>query len=149
SALKLVERRVCTHTGWRKLNYEWVYLHSGGAIGPRGKVAGLAGSLPSPLAPFGLPPPPVGKALKNAIPGSLALLEIAPDQVTVPALGAVWRSILGPVDFSLFIYGATGRFKSSLAALLQQHFGAGFVAQRLPGAWASTANFNEQLAFIA
>jgi hypothetical protein len=68
--------------------------------------------------------------------------------VTVPTLGAVWRSILGAADFSVFVYGATGRFKTALASLLQQHFGAGFAAHRLPGSWASTANFNEVLTFI-
>src|SRR6202035_5680150 len=51
--------------------------------------------------------------------------------------------------FSLFVYGATGRFKTALASLLQQHFGPGFAAHRLPGSWASTANFNEVLTFIA
>src|SRR6202043_1964832 len=71
------------------------------------------------------------------------------DRVTVPTLGAVWRSILGAADFSVFIYGATGRFKTALASLLQQHFGAGFAAHRLPGSWTSTANFNEVLTFIA
>src|ERR1700736_2696641 len=45
--------------------------------------------------------------------------------------------------------GGTGRFKTALASLLQQHFGTGFAAHRLPGSWASTANFNERLAFIA
>ena len=77
------------------------------------------------------------------------MLDLAPDRVTVPTLGAVWRSILGAVDFSVFVYGATGRFKTALASLLQQHFGAGFAAHRLPGSWASTANFNEALTFIA
>ena len=77
------------------------------------------------------------------------MLDLAPDRVTVPTLGAVWRSILGAADFSVFIYGATGRFKTALASLLQQHFGTGFAAHRLPGSWASTANFNEVLTFIA
>jgi hypothetical protein len=67
----------------------------------------------------------------------------------VPTLGAVWRSVLGAADFSVFVYGATGRFKTALAPLLQQHFGTDFTAHRLPGSWASTANFNERLAFIA
>jgi hypothetical protein len=87
--------------------------------------------------------------LRNAILASLALLDLAPDRVTVPTLGAVWRGILGAVDFSVFVYGTTGRFKTVLAALIQQHFGTEFAAQRLPGSWASTANFNESLAFIA
>src|SRR5262249_39636428 len=36
-----------------------------------------------------------------------------------------------------------------LAALLQQHFGAGFDARHLPASWSSTANANEALAFAA
>ena len=149
SSAQLVERTVYTHTGWRKLGTEWVYLHGGGALGASGPIAGVETSLPAALAPFILPPPPAGADLRSAITASLALLDLAPDRVTVPTLGAVWRSILGTVDFSLFVHGATGRFKTALAALIQQHFGAEFSARHLPGSWASTANFNESLAFIA
>jgi hypothetical protein len=106
-------------------------------------------SLPAALAPFSLPASPTGAELKGAIRASLAVLDLARDRVTVPTLGAVWRSILGAADFSVFVYGATGRFKTALASLLQQHFGTGFAAHRLPGSWASTANFNEVLTFIA
>ena len=75
--------------------------------------------------PFILPSSPAHVELKDAIRASLAVLDLAPDRVTVPTLGAVWRSILGAADFSVFVYGATGRFKTALASLLQQHFGAG------------------------
>ena len=149
SSSQMVERTVYTHTGWRKLDGKWAYLHGGGAIGATGAVAGVETSLPAALSPFILPPPPTGEELKRAIRASLAVLDLAPDRVTVPTLGAVWRSILGAADFSVFVYGATGRFKTALASLLQQHFGADFAAHRLPGSWASTANFNERLAFIA
>ena len=149
SSAQMVERTIYTHTGWRKLDRGWAYLHGGGALGAIGAVAGVETSLPAALAPFILPPPPTGEELKRAIRVSLAVLDLAPDQVTVPTLGAVWRSILGAADFSVFVYGATGRFKTALATLLQQHFGLGFVAQGLPGSWASTVNFNERLAFIA
>ena len=145
----MVERTVHTHTGWRKLDGGWAYLHGGGALGATGAVTGVETSLPAALAPFILPASPTGAELRSAIRASLAVLDLAPDRVTVPTLGAVWRSILGAADFSVFVYGATGRFKTALASLLQQHFGAGFAAHRLPGSWASTANFNEVLAFIA
>jgi hypothetical protein len=43
----------------------------------------------------------------------------------------------------------SGRHGETLfASLLQQYFGTGFAAQRLPGAWASTANFNEVVTFV-
>jgi hypothetical protein len=141
---------VFSHTGWSQLGQKrWAYMHDGGAVGATGAVAGVETSLPAELAPFILPVPPIGPDLRSAVRASLALLDLAPDRVTVPVLGAVWRSILGAVDFSVFVYGATGRFKTALATLLQQHFGADFTAHRLPGSWASTANFNERLAFIA
>ena len=149
SAPQMVERTIYAHTGWRQLDGGWAYLHGGGALGATGAVTGVETSLPAALAPFILPASPTGADLRNAIRASLAVLDLAPDRVTVPTLGAVWRSILGAADFSVFVHGATGRFKTALASLLQQHFGAGFAAHRLPGSWASTANFNEVLAFIA
>jgi hypothetical protein len=144
----MAERTVYTHTGWRKLDGEWAYLHGGGALGATGAVTGVETSLPAALAPLILPAPPTGPELRNAIRASLAVLDLAPDWVTVPTLGAVWRSLLGTANFSVFVYGATGRFKTALASILQQHFGTGFAAHRLPGSWASTANFNEVLAFV-
>src|SRR5260370_8859388 len=138
----MVERTVYTHTGWRRLDARWAYLHNGGALGASLAVAGVETSPPAALAPFILPAPPTGAELRSAIRASLAMLDLAPDRVTVPTLGAVWRSILGAADFSVFVHGATGRFKTALASLLQQHFAAGFAADRLPGACATTANFN-------
>src|ERR1700719_2676904 len=149
SSKQMPARTVHTHTGWRKLDGGWAYLHGGGALGATGAVTGVETSLPAALAPFLLPASPTGAELKGAIRASLAVLDLAPDRVTVPTLGAVWRSILGAADFSLFVYGATGRFKTALASLLQQHFGMGFAAHRLPGSWASTANFDEVVTFIA
>jgi len=34
-------RRVFTHTGWKRIDESWVYLHAGGAIGPDGTVNGV------------------------------------------------------------------------------------------------------------
>jgi len=51
------------------------------------------------------------------------------------------------VDFSLWVYGHTGNFKSTLAALAQAHFGL-FSRTTLPGSWFSTANSLEKLTFI-
>jgi hypothetical protein len=56
SSTQIVERTVCTHTGWRKLRDGWVYLHGGGAIGARGAGARIETSLPAALALFVLPP---------------------------------------------------------------------------------------------
>jgi hypothetical protein len=61
----------------------------------------------------------------------------------------VYRAALGPMDFSLFLVGATGRFKTALAALCQQHFGATLDASGLPASFASTGNALEGLVFHA
>jgi hypothetical protein len=62
--------------------------------------------------------------------------------------GAAFRSVLGAADFSLHATGPTGTFKSSISALMMQHFGRGFDARHLPGSWSSTANANSALQFI-
>lgn len=52
-----VERRtVYTHTGWRKVASDWVYLHGGGALGATGPVAGIETDLRD-LARYALPNP--------------------------------------------------------------------------------------------
>jgi hypothetical protein len=138
------------HTGWRKIGDEWFYLHAGGAIGANGPAAGVEVSLPGPLAGFQLPAPPTGKDLAAAVRASLGMLDgLAPDGIAFPPLAAVYRAVLGPSDFSVHVAGLTGVFKSELAALCQQHFGAGLDARNLPGSWSSTGNALEGIAFAA
>jgi hypothetical protein len=95
SATQIVERTVYTHTGWRRFNRVWAYLYGGGALGVAGAVTGVETSLQAALAPFIFPAPPTGVELRSAIRASLAVLDLSPDRVTLPTLGAVWRSILG------------------------------------------------------
>ena len=96
--------------------------------------------------------PPGPSELADAVRASLALLDLGPDTITAPVLGAVYRAPLGepsPVDFSVHLTGPTGVFKTELAALAQAHFGAGFNSRRLPASWADTANMLEKKAFLA
>ena len=143
------ERRVYAHTGWRKVGEVWVYLHGEGAIGPDGSVAGVEVNLPDALERFVLPEPSTGPQQTTAIKASLNMLEVASDSVTVPAYAATMRAVLGGVDCSEHIVGGTGEGKSEIAALGQQHYGAGFDARHLPGAWSSTDNALEGIAFVA
>jgi hypothetical protein len=132
------------HTGWREIGGEWCYLHVGGAIGPNGVVPGVEVALPDALAHFVLPPPPAGEQLVAAVRASLGLFEgLTKDGIIMPVVGAVYRATLGDTDLGLFLAGATGRLKSEVAALGQQHFGAGFTRLNLPGNWTSTDNANE------
>ena len=87
--------------------------------------------------------------LVRAVRSSLHLLSMAPDRISLPLLAAVYRAPLGEADFSLFLTGRTGTFKTALASLYQQHFGASMDAIHLPANFAWTANALEELAFTA
>jgi hypothetical protein len=149
SVTEIGQRTVFAHSGWRKHEGEWLYLHRGGAIGRAGATPDIKVQLPDCLASFKLPRPPKGATLRNAIRKSLHFLDIGPHRATFSTYAGVWRSVQGPCDHSLFIAGPTGAGKTVIAALLQQHFGRGFDARHLPGSWMSTPNANEGLAFCA
>lgn len=142
-------RTIFTHSGWRQIDNRWIYLHAGGAIGGTGSIAGVEVELPAPLQHLALPDPPEGDACREAVRASLAMLDLGPAEIMVPVLGAVRRAVLRTSDFSIFLVGPTGVFKSELAALAQCHFGASFDARHLPASWTSTANANEATAFVA
>lgn len=140
---------VYQHTGWTVLEDVHVYLHAGGAIGPRGAVPGLMIDLDPQLARFKLPDPPSDRELRTAVRASLYMLDVMPDRITIPLFAAIWRVPLGPVDVALHIAGRSGTGKSELAALAQQHFGPEFTRKNLPGSWDSTMNSLQALAFYA
>jgi hypothetical protein len=142
-------RTVFTHLGWRRIGDAWCYLHADGAIGPVGPVSGVETEPPSQLERFSLPEPPTEDDLKQAVPASLGILDLVPDEMSVPIYCAVWRSVLGATDFSLHVAGQTGEGKTELVALAEQHFGAGLDSRHLPGSWSSTGNSLEVLAFAA
>ncbi|MBP7748479.1 MAG: DUF927 domain-containing protein [Phycisphaerae bacterium] len=142
-------RTVYTHLGWRKVGDGWVYLHAGGAVGPNGPVLGIDTAAPAGLDKYVLPAPPTGDELVAAIRASLRLLDLAPPAVMFPLFSAIWRAVLGHAPFSVHLAGATGVFKSEVAALAQQHFGAEMNAKNLPAAWSSTGNALEATAFAA
>jgi hypothetical protein len=143
-----VDRRVYAHTGWIKLNGEDIFLHAGGGIGPRGLVPDIEVRLPEQLQPLELPAAD-GPELKECIRASLDLLDLGPLEVMAPLLCSVYRAPLGTVDLTTHAAGPTGAFKTELAALDQQHFGAGFDSRHLPGSWSSTANSTADLLFVA
>jgi hypothetical protein len=145
-----VKRTVFTHTGWRKVDGDWFYLHSAGAIGAPGALQTIETALPGPLTNFRLFDPPSGQALRAAIVASLGLVNgLAPDRIAFPLLAAAFRATLGPSDFSVHFCGPTSSFKTELTALCQQHFGSELNARNLPGNWSSTGNALEGVAFAA
>src|SRR5262249_32749850 len=77
----------------------------------------------------------------------LGFVKLGPDRIVFPLLAAVYRALLGDTDFGLHLCGPTGCYKSELAALAQQHFGADMDARHFPASWSSTGNALEALAF--
>ncbi len=141
------ERRY-SHTGWREIDGEWVYLHAGGAIGRLGPVRDIRTELTGVMGKRVLPEPPEGKEMVLAIRASLGVLDLAPDRLAFPMLAAVYRALLGDTDFGLHLAGPTGEGKSEIAALCLQHYGAGLDARHL-SSWESTENAIEGQAFQA
>ena len=142
------QRAVFTHTGWREVRGQTVFMHGGGALGPGGPVGGIEVSLPEQLSNFQFPD--VGDLdLPEAVNASLAIRKVAPDRITIPLLGCAYRAPLCEADFGAHLSGPTGAQKSELAALIQQHFGPAMDARSLPASWSSTANALEAMASAA
>src|SRR5579871_2574134 len=143
------QEHIYTHLGWRKRGSQWMYLNGGGALGVGGPLSGVQVQLPAALQSFQMHSPQKGGEIVEAVRASLSCLSVAPDRISFPLLAAVYRAALGKVDFSVFLAGQTGVFKTAMAALCQQHFGASMDATNLPANFASTGNALEGIAFHA
>ncbi|CAM3621638.1 hypothetical protein [Deinococcus frigens] len=144
------ERTVYQHTGWTvHPEYGPVYLTAGAVIGKGGAVEGVTVELSGRLSAYALPDPAKAEALevRAAVRASLALLDLAPDGVSVPVLGAAYRAALGPADFAVWVTGETGRNKTAYMGLVMAHHGAGWSRKYLPDGWNSSANALERSAF--
>jgi len=147
---------VYRHTGWAKIGEEWGYLTASGAIGEHGPIPGVRVELDANLRRYNLPEalpwgsdPRGSKELCEAVRASLKIVAtLNRDELTIPALAATYRAVLGKSDSSVFLAGTTGHRKSSLAALCMQHFGAGWAYNALPETWTSTPNAIEAIAFF-
>lgn len=141
------QEKVFTHIGWRRINSSWAYLHAGGAIGCNGVLV----EVETPTLQRYILPANGGDA-KAGMEASLALLSVAPPEITLPLWAAVWRaptaSLLYPT-IVLWLHGPTGSYKSTLASLLLSHYGGPFSKDNLPGSWLSTDNALERLCFLA
>ncbi len=144
------QERVFAHLGWRKEGHRWIYLHAGGAVDSAGLVSGVHVRVPAALKAYQTQLSQDSAAITQAVRASLRCLSVAPDRITLPLLAAVYRAPFGRPDFSVFLTGKSGVFKTALAALCQQHFGRGMDAKCLPANFASTGNASLQpLAFQA
>lgn len=110
----------------------------GGSAGGEGSEARveLSGALRERELPTAAPE---REEMLEAVRASLALLEVARGGISHPLLAAAYRAPLGESDLSIHLSGSTGEGKSELAALCQQHYGAGLDARHLLS-WESTEN---------
>ena len=118
------------HTGWRKIDGEWVFLHAGGAIGGNKNISV---KLSHGLNKYSLPPSPHYKSEKggpafDGLKASLSFLSIGPASVTFPLWAftflAPLTTLISPMpNFVLYLQGLSGTFKSTLAILANSHFG--------------------------
>ena len=149
----MAERTVYQHTGWiQHATHGPVYLTAGAVIGAAGAVSGVDVELTGRLAGYSLPEPKQDtpgevEAMREAVRESLGLLELAPDAVSVPVLGAVYRATLGRADFAIWLTGETGRQKTAYESFAMSHYGVAWNRRYLPDGWNSTANALERSAF--
>jgi len=143
------ERCIYAHTGWRQVDGRWLFLHAGGAICGTGAVPDVKVRLLGTLSRYELRLSAGPDTLASAVKASLRLVELGSPSISFPLLAATCRAVFGEADFALHLAGETGAFKSEVAALHQQFFGAGMGRTHLPGAWSSTGNALEALAFHA
>lgn len=142
-------RTVFCCTGWTLQEGKWVFLNVGDLISAEPLSSMPEVDLPRELSRYELTLPADKEEARQAMLASLKILALAEDRITVPVLAAAYRSVLGPCDLALHLSGRTGEFKSSLAALVQQHFGPDMNIAGLPASWSSTANALEDLGFTA
>ena len=144
-------RRIYAHTGWcQDDDGRNAYAHVGGAIGAGGALPDVRTALEDLHDGYKLPDPPDDEARRGAVRASLnLLLTLGKLEIMAPLYGAIWRAVLGLVDFALHLSGPSGVFKTAVATLAQQHFGTGFTSRSLPGSWSSTPGSVELSAFQA
>lgn len=142
-------KEVFAHTGWRKINDKWVFLYNNGAIGVDNANVELEGNLTRYQFPEKL------QEYKEAAQASFNLLSIAPPDVMIPLLSIAYLSPLNEFlrqagiepAFILFLLGMTGCMKSTLSALILNHFGE-FSNKNLPASFKDTPNSLEKKGFL-
>jgi hypothetical protein len=98
--------------------------------------------LPTPLSP---------EQAVEAIRQSWRFLLVAPRRITAPLLASAYAAPLSEIvvpDFTIWLWGGTGSFKSTLAALILSHYGD-FSETNLPLSFESTSNALERNLFLA
>ncbi len=140
----VVTRTLFTHTGWRQLDGDWLYLSAGAVIGVEGAITGVEVDLGELGERYRLPAPSLTVSHQfEAAAASAASASVAPPEVAIPLIAAVYLAPLAQhlaVDFALWLEGPSRSLKSTLAALMAAHFGAGMERTTLAASWLDTPN---------
>lgn len=139
---------IYTHTGWRKTQGQWVYLHAGGAIG----AENVSVELEDKLQRYWMPQLVANR--QQAMKQSLNLLDLAKPEITYPLWATVFLAPLcEPLRkagyepaFVTWLHGMTGARKSTITALFMSHFGQ-FVEKSPPASFKDTVTSVELIAF--
>jgi len=153
TAIKLFSKgaileHIYTHTGWRTVGDQRVYLHCGGGLGYQGHNS-IQVDLGNEMSRYELPT--TVKDPVDAFRTSMEILEVADPMVSLPIWAAMFQAPLGailPNRMVLWVYGPTNTFKSSLVLLAMCHFG-NFSSEGDAVGWTSTGNAMELAAYIA
>lgn len=142
-------KTVFTHTGWRKINDKWCFLHAGGAIGAENVEVRLEGNLNR----YKFPENAIEKSeCDNAF---RSVFNAADKRTVLPFIAQVFLTPLNEFlrqgghepAFVLNYVGRTQSRKSTLAALMLSFFGS-FTAASLPANFKDTANALEKKGYI-
>jgi len=146
------KKTVVSHTGWVESSHGHVYMTNGSVIGTNGDEAHFEVAIEDPqLRKISINPGDEDYELEQSLRACLALAQMNPSQAILPLIGATFLAPLQcfvPLDFSVFLHGVTGSFKSQLTMLCQSHYGRQF-HNSLPGNWSSTENALEIMTFLA
>lgn len=134
------------HTGWREIDGKMAYLTSSSAIG----VENVQVKLSTELQRYYLPLVPQDEI--EAIRTSLSFLELGNHKITLPLWCVLYLStlttLLDPMpNFSAYIHGRSGVFKTEISVMMLKHFGTFWTTSSLPN-FSDTANSLEKRAFI-
>jgi hypothetical protein len=137
-------RRVYSHTGWRRIGDDWVYL----SAASKQAQTRLDGT----LAYYSVPSSVDIATVRSAVALSLSIRGVVGDRTALPLICAIYRAPLCeflPFDCVLWFVGRSQSHKTSLVVLALQHFGSEFSASNLPATWLDTSATLETRAFLA
>ena len=142
-------KTIFTHTGWRKLNGKWCFLHAGGAIGTDDVEVRLEGNLNRYRFPE-----TSGDIAERSI-AFRTVFNVADKRTMIPFIALTFLTPLNEFlrqaghepSFVLNYVGRTQSRKSTLAALMLSFFGS-FTAASLPANFKDTPNALEKKGYI-